>query len=210
MAALVLVAAADLWSIVSWVRAGDRLDGARDSARYATEAELTLIGETVWFAGALHGLALVTAAFAFILWFRRVRENAGIFAPDLQRKGPGWSIGGWFIPIGMIWIPYGVAADIWAASRRDPHAVTGRESRALINVWWALWLASIVGLQIASDSYQEAGTIGEMRSAIREYMVSDALFVTAAVLAIMVVRAITRMQLAKFPARPEAAGERAV
>lgn len=79
-------------------------------------------------------LALLATATVFIVWFHRVRTNAGVFAPDLQSRGAGWAIGGWFIPIGNLWIPRGVAGDVLRASRHDTcHGSSARQGRRRAN-----------------------------------------------------------------------------
>ncbi|MEV7119738.1 DUF4328 domain-containing protein [Kitasatospora griseola] len=74
----------------------------------------------------------------FILWFRRCRLNVDRFGPGLQKYSAGWTIGAWFIPLAMWWIPRRIALDIWRITA--PTA-----SAWLINAWWAAWLAKTLG-----------------------------------------------------------------
>ncbi|MFD8088349.1 DUF4328 domain-containing protein, partial [Kitasatospora sp. NPDC059722] len=43
-------------------------------------------------------LLLALGATAFIIWFYRVRQNAGLFLPLGHRRGTGWTIGGGVTP----------------------------------------------------------------------------------------------------------------
>ena len=112
VALLSLVIAADLFSVIAAVG----LQSLIGTAYSETDLEqATSLMDT---AGVLRGSRSSPRPFVFIVWFQRARINAGVFAPDLQRRGRGWAIGGWFIPIGNLYIPRAIAADIWAASRR--------------------------------------------------------------------------------------------
>ncbi|MFC7512377.1 DUF4328 domain-containing protein [Streptomyces thermocarboxydus] len=47
-------------------------------------------------------------------------HNAEVFAPDVQRRTPGWAIGGWFVPFANLVIPRGIAMDVLRAASRTP------------------------------------------------------------------------------------------
>ncbi|MFF3319533.1 DUF4328 domain-containing protein [Streptomyces sp. NPDC003035] len=139
----------------------------------------------------------VATGVVFIIWFHRLRKNAEIWAGDLQRRGPGWAIGGWFIPIGNLWIPRGIAVDIWRASRWEPYAADGRRELTLLNSWWAFWTAGTVVDWIATRLYAAADTVDAYVTAASWSLAGYALDITAAVLAILFVRRLTSMQHAK-------------
>ncbi|MFD7323798.1 DUF4328 domain-containing protein [Streptomyces sp. NPDC059875] len=133
----------------------------------------------------------------FIIWFFRVRRNAGVFAPDLHRGGPGWAIGAWFVPIANLWWPRTVAAGTWRASRRDPYGDGKEESLALLNWWWTLWILSVLLGMFASAVYDDADQAAEFAAGARLLMAWAALDIVAALLAILFVRRLTSMQHAK-------------
>ncbi|MEU4497552.1 DUF4328 domain-containing protein [Streptomyces sp. NPDC023998] len=103
--------------------------------------------------GIVQGVAQFATAVVFIIWFHRVRANADVFAPDLQRRGRGWAIGGWFVPIGNFYLPRAIAADIWAASRQDPYGRGKQEPHTIVNVWWIAWLVANLVNGIAGSQY---------------------------------------------------------
>ncbi|MFD7442336.1 DUF4328 domain-containing protein [Streptomyces sp. NPDC059909] len=142
-------------------------------------------------------VAFLVTAIVFILWFHRARINAGVFGPDLQRRGPGWAVGSWFIPIANLWIPYGVAADVWDASDRDLGTPGRRTSRAVLNAWWAAWLGSWAVDRIATGVDNHAEDAAEIHEAMGLLILSNAADIAAAVLAILFVRKLTAMQHAK-------------
>ncbi|MCT4355659.1 DUF4328 domain-containing protein [Streptomyces sp. Je 1-79] len=139
----------------------------------------------------------VATGIVFIVWFHRLRKNAGVWAPDLQRRKPGWAVGGWFIPIGNLWIPRGIAADIWRASRWQPYAADGARELALLNGWWTLWVADMVADRIASQLYKRAETPEAYVTAASWSLAGYVLDIAAAVLAILFVRRLTSMQHTK-------------
>ena len=66
----------------------------------------------------------------FIVWSWMATKN--LQARDVPLKWrPGWAIGGWFVPVGMFWIPYQVTRDAW---RLLPMANEGQRDQ--INGWW--------------------------------------------------------------------------
>lgn len=96
-------------------------------------------------AAVLQLLALVATAVVFIVWFHRVRSNGEVFAPNGFEKGRGWAIGGWFIPIGNLWIPSKVARETWVASSQTTQDGRLRPADSgPVSYWWAAWIASSV------------------------------------------------------------------
>ncbi|XIE79900.1 DUF4328 domain-containing protein [Streptomyces sp. SBR177] len=136
----------------------------------------------------------VATGIVFIVWFRRLRHNAGVWAADQQDRGPGWAVGGWFVPIGNLWIPRNVAADIWRASRMAPYAPDGPGELALLNGWWAAWVVSMVTDRIAALVLRRAESVDALISATWWELASYGTDAVAAVLAILFVRRLTSMQ----------------
>ncbi|MEU2242654.1 DUF4328 domain-containing protein [Streptomyces sp. NPDC018338] len=144
--------------------------------------------------GLLQILLLLATATVFIIWFHRLRKNAEVWAGDLQGRTPGWAIGGWFIPLANLWIPHGVAADIWRASRAEPSAADRRGELGLLHAWWAAFVVDTIVARVAGRVYDRAETFEEYASAANWLVASDALDIVAAVLAILFVRRLTSMQ----------------
>ncbi|MGW4158574.1 DUF4328 domain-containing protein [Streptomyces sp. NPDC004788] len=142
-------------------------------------------------------LVFLATAVVFIVWFHRLRRNTEVWAPDTHSRGVGWAIGGWFIPIGTLWIPRGVATDIWRASRPDAYAADGRGDFTLINFWWTFWIAGSLADQVSARLSRAADTADGYVTATQWSLAGDGLDVVAAVLAILVVRRLTSMQHAK-------------
>jgi hypothetical protein len=62
----------------------------------------------------LAALLAVPIMIVFLTWFYRARQNAG-YLDWPQRRSPGWAVGSWIVPIGFLWFPYQIMADIWRA-----------------------------------------------------------------------------------------------
>jgi hypothetical protein len=134
-------------------------------------------------------------AILFVTWFFLTRRSAGLLAPDRFRKGSGWAIAGWFIPLANFWIPYRVAVDMWGAA--TPLLYDGEPYRASIwpvNLWWGLLVSSTLFDRYAESRYTDAETIAEIRTAVMQYMAADILNVAAAAAAVYFAVRLTAMQ----------------
>ena len=72
----------------------------------------------------------------YCVWKRRSMRNAWILAADAGRKpsiSPGWSIGFYFIPIMMWFMPFKAMKEIWQTS--VPERRLG-----LLSLWWGSWI----------------------------------------------------------------------
>lgn len=141
----------------------------------------------------------IATVVAFLAWFFRAYRNLARIGAAGLRYRPGWSIGAWFVPILNLFRPKQIANDVWRAS--DPElpgnqglAWRNRPVSALLHWWWALWLISSVAGNASNRAYLAAGTIDEQQSATQAAIAADALYVITAILAILVVRAVTGRQ----------------
>ncbi|MER5810114.1 DUF4328 domain-containing protein [Streptomyces sp. NPDC002033] len=195
----VLGTAADLytWSLMKDVRA--------DPFKVA---QSTLEGADVLtsLAGGFQGLALLATAVVFVIWFHRVRVNGQIFNPGAFTRSSGWAIGAWFIPVGNLFLPYGIAAQTWAASvQLGPDGSFRRYSTAPLTAWWVLWVLSrvldAVGTALGSraENPEALGTV----SALGAF--TGLTSVAAAVMGIVFVLKLTALQSVKAAQGPYAA-----
>jgi hypothetical protein len=105
---------------------------------------LSLIGQAV-------------AGILVIVWLTRARANADALYVARHGLAAGWAIGGWFIPVGNLFLPVVVVLDVVKAS--NP---TG-QSLPQVWMWWAGWiggsLATPTGIvvMLASDPLTRRG-----------------------------------------------------
>ncbi|MEU6761413.1 DUF4328 domain-containing protein [Streptomyces sp. NPDC046853] len=183
---------------------------AADLVRDAERAD-TLYAASGW----LQAAALVATCVVFLCWFYRVRVNAEVFEPHIHGKTRGWTVGSWFVPILNLWIPRRIALDIWDASGDRSVALdrtltlgdtSARATHPLINGWWTLWVASILVGRWASTNYWGAEEAEEIDAAVSRLMFADVINIAAAVMAILVVLRLTRMQDTKARSGPPTGG----
>jgi len=144
--------------------------------------------------GVFVGLGIVTAVL-FIIWFRRAYMNVDALG-GLRGWGLGWAIGGWFVPIGNLFIPKQIAGDVNAAvcARLAPAVGDGalRRLRHWTNAWWAGWIALLVtGVLTNSTDRGEGQGVRQALTANTMYTVRSVVIVVAAVLALVMVRLVT-------------------
>jgi hypothetical protein len=105
-------------------------------------AQLVNLGKAPWQVDAelepLVGLfhtAVVTTAVLFVIWFRRARINAerGCW----QSRARPWTLWGWIVPFGNLWIPFQIMRDIWRAGAAPENRTN---STRLVALWWASYL----------------------------------------------------------------------
>lgn len=169
-----------------------------------TEAEGERADWYMYLTTSLQMMAELATAIVFIVWFHRVRTNAGVLAPDLLSRGPGWSIGAWFIPIANLWIPRGIAVEVWRASRPMPYADDTHEPHRPVNLWWTGFVVSWFALRAADRRYAGAEDPDAIVSAANLLVGAGVIDIVAAALTIHFVHRLTTMQRARAAERTAA------
>jgi hypothetical protein len=162
--------------------------------------ELLYVGVTL-----LQLVIFIATAVAFLMWVHRAYRNLPALGAVGLDSTPGWAVGYFFIPFINLVKPFQVVREIWHRSTpagvadEDFGGVAARSGTpALVGWWWALWIIANIAGRASDRAVDRAGTIESMLLASRLTIASDALFIIAAVLAILVVKRIDEMQEAKF------------
>lgn len=138
--------------------------------------------------GIAHLTVVVSCGIVFIRWFRRAYGNA--FAIGLKSSiGLGWAIGAWFTPIANLYVPAQIAGAMWRQAGRDRVG-----SGAIIGAWWALWISGVFTDRLSAGMMVSAGDRGQVVDVLQVTIAGDVLAVLAAVLAIKLVRRLTKAQ----------------
>ena len=78
-----------------------------------------------------------------VVWMHRSARNAR----DLERwdsgLAPGWTIGGWFVPIANWFLPITLMQSIWRSAEPEPPVRWNRRRSAALGLWWATYLAGM-------------------------------------------------------------------
>jgi Domain of unknown function (DUF4328) len=198
VAALVAVILADLFSI--YADAGEvELMNRVIEGEVVTLEEADASDTRVGIAGILLLAALVVATITFIVWFSRAYKNLPALGATGLRHGAGWSIGAWFVPFLNLWRPKQIANDIWRASDPEARPDQGAEWRdkpvpGFLTTWWVLWVVSLYAANVTVRLYLDDETPQDIRRADYADILALWVDIAAAVLAIVVVRKLTRRQ----------------
>ncbi|MFF4881183.1 DUF4328 domain-containing protein [Micromonospora sp. NPDC000668] len=149
---------------------------------------VTVAADRLWMLGAL------VAAAAFVAWLHQARRTAGRLGGALT-WAPGWVVGGWFVPVANLMIPYLVVRDVRRAS--------GPAARlAPVGRWWVsvlgtvfLYLLSRLYAVVTSHGGRLHETALDTRTAAYPlWTAGTVMVVVTAVLSIRVARRISEAQ----------------
>lgn len=161
----------------------------------------------------LHDVVFVVALLLFLSWFYRAYSNLPHLGVRRLRFATPWAIVAWFVPVMNFFRPKQLANDIWRAS--DPEGPPSQPEpwrRKAIPVYHHVWWVTFVASRIIDWGPVEgfvASTAAEFldvaQSEAAQFQISaviagleKVLGVTAAVLAVSVVRATTARQEARM------------
>lgn len=148
--------------------------------------------------GVLQVLLMLVIGVVFIVWQHRHARNAQLLGSQ-SALGPEWAVGGWFIPVANFVLP---AMQIFTASRYSdlsaPSAPGRRGRGAPIVFGWAAalgvgWLLAVVGVKPVTTADFTAGA-RQLVAADQIGAVGELVLVVAAVLAMIMVRTLSRRQ----------------
>ena len=160
--------------------------GSADADRFdATTAQIA----------GVYVLVLIVAAIAYVAWLSRSVENAPALGAGTPPHSPRGAIGWWFVPFASFVIPFQIVADL---HDRLATATDSDRARPLLIGWWLTWLGGSFISYAARLPGDE--TVDQLKAQIGIEMLSAAVTVVAAVLAILVVRRIVRREDARAAA----------
>ncbi|WP_329365110.1 DUF4328 domain-containing protein [Streptomyces sp. NBC_01483] len=199
-----VVVAVDLFAIRAGVKvydaAGTILDGGVGEA---VQRDVEHTDSVMTAVGVVQLVSLAATVVAYLVWFYRVRINAEVFDPFGQEMGRAWTGWGWFVPVVNLWFPRRIMLNTWDASR----PAGSRTAHGLVNAWWAMWTITLVVGRAGFVSYRGAETAADLYGAAGEVLFADVTGLVAAVLAVLVVLRLTRMQNEKALRGPVPPGE---
>jgi hypothetical protein len=144
----------------------------------------------------LFALLFVATGIVWIVWQFRHAKNARLLGQS-DGLGPGWAIGGWFIPFGNLVLPQ--LQLLQAAKATDGGGRAGGQAPPVVIVWWVLFVISgLVGgfnrNSSDTDVFDDANDIEQFQTNDQVAAVGMLLFVVAGVAAIVMVRRLTARQ----------------
>jgi Domain of unknown function (DUF4328) len=144
-------------------------------------------------------LAMLATAPLFIVWFFRIRHNAGLWGT--QRRSQGCRLRPGSRRSSSLWFPYQIAVDALRSSSA-PDAARAK-AHGVIAAWWACWLlAWFTSYQVVRTvATRPDGTIVhnfQLQAYLGSTVLSNTFTAAAAVLGILVVQALTQRQKARL------------
>ncbi|WP_420121026.1 DUF4328 domain-containing protein [Nakamurella sp.] len=189
MAVGFVVGAVELVAAWGLARLVDRL---LDPLNTVTEAEADRADQFQQTAVLLDLACFVATAIVFLIWFRRLRINAGWWAPQVQRRSQGWAVGGWFVPVVNLWFPFTIARDILAGSR--PPGSADRSGQTVVTLWWIVWIVQLVLGVAYRGMTRDPRTIDDYVTIANTGVAISVVDLVLTVLAVLVVRLLTGLQ----------------
>lgn len=179
---------------LQWV---DALESGTGSAGEGDELDARIL-----IVALIYAAASLACAGCFIAWSYTLRRSDRV-AAEAMRFGPGWTIGGWFVPILNFVRPFQTTIDLWRSLARPatPHQAPAQPPiPGIVRAWWAAFLVMAIGGRLLLASVQNLpSTLDSARQAFWTEIAVDTLNIAAAVLAILVVRLITDRALRTPP-----------
>ncbi|RSS85823.1 DUF4328 domain-containing protein [Streptomyces sp. WAC05950] len=162
------------------------------------DADLGRGESLILLAASVQSKALIVTCVVFIVWFHRVRTNAGVFASGSDKAASGAAVGARFVPLAKLWLPCRIAATTWESSR-PLRADDGYLSfpSTLVNCWWGAFVAARVLGWCGGLAYRLAESPGAVRYTATAMLVGDVLDIVAAVPAPLFALRLTAMQRTK-------------
>jgi hypothetical protein len=156
----------------------------------SSDSALVLVGQLLAVAEVLD---IVYTAVVFIVWLYQARKNLVTWGIEGLGYGPGWAIGGWFIPFASLVIPKLVVDIVWSGSALPPTwRSASRSSNGLIWSWWLCLLAANYATFFAAG--RQTGRDDSAAEIVSYNAPGTLLTIAAAVLATILVQRVTRMQ----------------
>ena len=93
-------------------------------------------------------LFTVAGRVLIVIWAWRATKN--LVAWNLRHRwSPGWAIGGWFVPVVNLWIPYQVVQDAWRSTASSAPADPATFKSEGSNLVWTLsfvtiWISTVM------------------------------------------------------------------
>jgi len=172
---------------------------AVQSGRVVTQAQVDAANLGVVVPNALVLLILLPTIVVWCIWQHRAQRNATELAGGGLRFTPAMAVAWWFIPIASLWKPFQAMRELWRASHGP--AWVSDPTWVVLGWWWATWLLSFLsgtgdGTGTLGASAQAPLSVSDMLTRDTSLLVFGGARVVAAVLAILIVRSVQRLQSA--------------
>ena len=147
---------------------------------------------------------VIVVAFPYLSLVHRASRNLLPLKSEQQKHAPEWAVLHHFIPIMNLFRPGQVMMEMFKGS--DPNVDTDDATawkkqgklRAILGLWWILWLASWIFNPITVPRFVNAQTLPELIEANDLLLLSDVLLIFLGVTAVLMLRQLHAIQEMKF------------
>lgn len=191
VALLGLIILVDLLAIGSSAMQIELLEGFRlgeidEAAAEANDSRESAVGITSL-------VLFIATAITWLIWFSRAYRNIDVFGGERSRE-TSWGVWAYVIPIISLYMPYRLMREAFTAS-----APEGEDGASLVGLWWFLFLVSGILGQVSARLLIRAEGIDAYITATQVSIAESVVGVPSAILAIAVVRTLTRWQTERGP-----------
>ncbi len=159
-----------------------------ESASYLPTDNTSELEDIISIASLAHALFSIALIVTFLVWVNRSCKNAWLLDPPRMETTPGWAVGYFFIPIIMLWKPYGAMKEIRSASYGKDHPL-----KTLIPLWWTFSLITLF-IGTYTDTLYSSTDLDVYLTACKLDLISTPLNVILNYLVIVLVTGITLAQ----------------
>jgi hypothetical protein len=108
--------------------------------------------KSLWFAGSFLKFVVLVAGIGLITWVHRMSVNAHVLRGRPLANSPEFAAGWWYlIPVMFLYKPREAMGEIWEVSAGERRL--NRQERALLNLWWGLFLAAYTSRAYVSATH---------------------------------------------------------
>ncbi len=147
---------------------------------------------------------VIVVAFPYLSLVHRASRNLLPLKSEQQKHAPEWAVLHHFIPIMNLFRPGQVMMEMFKGS--DPNVDTDDATawkkqgklRAILGLWWILWVASWIFNPITVPRFVNAQTLPELIEANDLLLLSDVLLIFLGITAVLMLRQLHTIQEMKF------------
>ncbi len=205
---LILIALTEAGAAAARTNRASLLDEVADSPLSVSFDEVVDADNAVAAFSGIHGLLLLVIAIVFIIWQFRHAKNAEVLGVR-GGLGPGWAIGGWFIPLANFVLPTVQLFQSSKASDIDARQQGRPPKGSPVTIVWGvvfgigtLLLFSSGALAPSDDNgdfeIDSFSDVDDLASSDRSASAGHIILIPAAILGIIMTRTLTTRQTRAF------------
>lgn len=149
-------------------------------------------------AGIIQSAAYLITVVVFLNWFRRAYGNLHRLGIEYLNQSESMALWSWFIPVVNLFRPVQIKYEIWTETQwqikqRDA-SYQIKNGNLLLTIWWTLFILSNLAGRLALRAAFKEDTVNHLIEGSIASLVSDALQILEALLVILIVTRLSKME----------------